>query len=112
MFVSFSWFFLASSQLLGQGQASSFEQLQLLVKPGDNIYIGDFGGNTSKGKIVKLNRSTLSVTVNGLKRDLPQSDVLGSFGFNLSSRIYKREGWFRSRFDAAITPGPIPAVGN
>ena len=57
-------------------QVTSFEQLQLLVKSGDKIFVTDPAGKTSKVRISQLSSSSLSVIVNGVKRDLPQSDVL------------------------------------
>jgi hypothetical protein len=43
-------------------QATSFDQLQLLVKPGDNIYVTDTAGNTTKGRISELSASTIGLT--------------------------------------------------
>src|SRR5262245_1025966 len=57
-------------------QASSFEQLRLLVKLGDSIYVTDAGGKTEKGRIAELSNSSLSVTFNGVRRNLAQSDVV------------------------------------
>ena len=56
-------------------QAHSFEQLQVLVKPGDNIYLTDSAGKTDKGRISDLTRDSLGLTVNGIRRDLSESDV-------------------------------------
>jgi hypothetical protein len=65
---------LLSAPALAQ-QASSFEQLQVLVKPGDNVYITDFAGNTTKGKILELTASSLGLTVDGVQRNWLQNDV-------------------------------------
>jgi hypothetical protein len=56
-------------------QAHSFEQLQVLVKPGDNIYVTDSAGNTSKGRISELTRDSLGLMVKGTRRDLSESDI-------------------------------------
>src|SRR5262245_53769793 len=46
---------------------SSFEQLQLLVKPGDNIYVTDSLGKTTKGRIAELSPSSLGLVVKGMR---------------------------------------------
>jgi hypothetical protein len=56
-------------------QATSFDQLPLLVKPGDTVYVTDFSGNTVKGRISQLSRTSLGLTINGQRRDLLQTDV-------------------------------------
>ena len=55
--------------------ADSFEQLQVLVKPGDNVYVTDSTGQTTKGRISQLSATSLGLTVNGARRDLVQNDV-------------------------------------
>ena len=55
--------------------ADSFEQLQVLVKPGDNVYVTDSTGQTTKGRISQLSATSLALTVNGARRDLVQNDV-------------------------------------
>src|SRR5262245_6521918 len=54
---------------------SSFQQLQLLVRPGDNIYVTDSMGQTTKGRIADLSPSSLGLVVKGVRRDLLQADV-------------------------------------
>ena len=41
-----------------QGVASSFDQLGVLVKPGDKISIVDVTGREAEGRIEKLSRET------------------------------------------------------
>jgi len=72
--MGFLFLFAISSELRAQ-QVSAFEQLQLLVKPGDKVYVTDSTGTTTKGKIADLSSSTLRLIVNGTKRDLAQADV-------------------------------------
>lgn len=57
-------------------EARSFEQLQLLLKPGDKIFITDAMGNVTKGKVAGLSKSALSLTTKGSTKDWAQSDVL------------------------------------
>jgi len=57
-------------------QANTFEQLQVLVEPGDTVSVLDFSGKTSKGTIAKLSRDSLRLVVDGVARDLPQWTVL------------------------------------
>jgi len=72
--VVFFLMFLTSVECSAQ-LVSSFEQLQVLVKPGDNIYVTDAAGDTTKGRIAELSPSSLSLVVNGKRRDLAQTDV-------------------------------------
>ena len=55
--------------------AQSFEQLQVLVKPGDSIYFRDSTGATSKAKILGLSPSSLQVMTKSGIRDLFEADV-------------------------------------
>jgi len=56
-------------------QASSLEQLQVLVKPGDSIYITNSSGATVKGRLSDLTPSSLRLIVNGTSRDFAQPDI-------------------------------------
>jgi hypothetical protein len=67
--------FAAAAEAVAQ-QASSFEQLQVLVKIGDTVTLIDSTGQESKGKIADLTPSSLRFLVNGVTRDLTQKDVL------------------------------------
>ena len=44
-----------------QGVASSFDQLGVLVKPGDKISLVDVTGREAEGRIAKLSRDTLTL---------------------------------------------------
>src|SRR5690349_5344279 len=57
-------------------QAGSFEQLQLLVKPGDTVSVTDLKGTLNTGRITELSTSVLRLQVDGAIRDLSQNDVL------------------------------------
>lgn len=57
-------------------QVSSFEQLQLLVKPGDKIEVLGTDGIKTKGKIENLTPASLRLTTNGGFRDFAQKDAL------------------------------------
>ena len=57
-------------------EASSFEQLQMLVRPNDTVIVTDFSGNQTRGRIAALSPSALRLIVNGVARDLPQAEVL------------------------------------
>jgi hypothetical protein len=60
---------------IAQPQAASFEQLQVIVKPGDTVYVTDRAGSTTRGRIAGLSMSSLNLLVNGTTRDFSQSDV-------------------------------------
>ena len=72
-------FFLALSLPGIQGaaaqEASSFEQLQLQVGPGDNVTVTETDGRTSSGRIIDLSPSSLDISVNGSVRQLSETDV-------------------------------------
>ena len=57
-------------------QASSFEQLQLLVKPGDVIVVTDSSGKATKGKIESLSSVLLRLNANKNIRDYSQIDAV------------------------------------
>lgn len=63
------------SQVAAQ-QVSSFEQLQLLVKPGDKIEVFGTDGQSKKGKIESLTPTTLRLAIKGSIRDYAQKDAL------------------------------------
>ncbi len=58
-----------------QGIAGSFEQLQVLVKPGDTVTITDATGIETKGQIAELSPATLALLVGGTRRELSENDV-------------------------------------
>jgi hypothetical protein len=55
---------------------SSFEQLQLLVKPGDKIDVIGVDGIRTRGKIETLTPDSLRLSTKGGFRDFPQKDAL------------------------------------
>ena len=61
---------IASAQLV-----NSFEQLQILVKPGDKIEVIGTDGKTTKGKIENLTPSSLRLTTKSGGRDFLQKDT-------------------------------------
>ena len=56
-------------------QAASFEQLQVLAKPGDRVFITDSKGAKTEGKIESLTGLSIPVIHKGISRELLQSDV-------------------------------------
>ena len=70
-------FFLAAmaQTAAAQGVAGSFEQLQILVKPGDTLIVTDTTGKETTGKIADLSASTLTLLTDGARRELRESDV-------------------------------------
>jgi hypothetical protein len=57
-------------------EARSFEQLQLLVKPGDRIFVTDAKGKVTDGKVASLTKSSLSLMTKTSTKDWSESDVL------------------------------------
>lgn len=58
-----------------QGIASSFEQLRLLVSPGDTVSLTDSTGREMTGIIAALSSSSLALLVAGSRHDLGEGDV-------------------------------------
>jgi hypothetical protein len=58
-----------------QGVASSFEQLGILVKPGDKVTVVDVTGRETQGRIGKLSRDTLTLVTPAGPRDIGEVDV-------------------------------------
>ena len=58
-----------------QTMAGSFEQLQVLVKPGDTISVTDNTGREFKGQIASLSSSSLALLVEGGRRDLTEVEI-------------------------------------
>ena len=58
-----------------QGVASSFEQLGVLVKPGDKITVVDAAGGKTEGRIWNLSRDTLTLTTPAGPRQLGEVNV-------------------------------------
>ena len=55
--------------------ATSFEQLKLLIRPGDSISVTDRTGTTSTGTVRGLSDSTLEVDLGGQPRAFVEPDV-------------------------------------
>jgi hypothetical protein len=56
-------------------QVSSFELLQLLVKPGDTIIVTDAAGSNTKGEIESLTPESLRLSANKIVREFSQKDA-------------------------------------
>jgi hypothetical protein len=113
-----------------QGIAGSFEQLQVLVKPGDTVTVTDATGVETKGKIAALSISTLALLAGGTRRELSENDVptvqqpgkeclangalsraAGGAGFATTAMIvFEEEGWDAS--EVAIVLGIYTAIGT
>lgn len=58
-----------------QGIASSFEELRLLVRPGDTVVIHDSSGGDTRGRIGALSVSTLVLKGRSDTREFHETDV-------------------------------------
>ncbi len=56
--------------------ANSFDQLQVLVKPGDRISVTELNGAVSQGMIADLSPSALRLAIAGTTRDFSEADVV------------------------------------
>jgi hypothetical protein len=59
----------------GAGVAASFEQLQVLVRPGNTVTVTDAAGSQVSGRLESLSSSLLSLSVDGNRRDFNEADV-------------------------------------
>lgn len=66
-----------------QGIATSFQELRLLVHPGDTVTVTDANGQTASGKITDLSSSSLALTIDHRPREWRESEV---------ARITQRRG--------------------
>lgn len=62
---------IADAQVL----AGTFDQLRVLVKPGDTISVIDPTGNEIRGKIETLSSSSMALLVAGRRRDLREDEI-------------------------------------
>lgn len=58
-----------------QQLAGSFEQLRVLVKPGDTVRVTDRAGQEVRGTLAELSSSSLAIIVAGRRRDFAESDI-------------------------------------
>jgi hypothetical protein len=70
------WCAVPGTEQAAAQQASSFEQLQLLVKPGDTVVVTDMEGRSTKGKIEGLSRESLRLKSSGNIREFGQRDAI------------------------------------
>jgi hypothetical protein len=65
-----------ATRVHAQGVASSFDQLNVLVKPGDKISIVDMAGREAEGRLGILSRDVLTLITEAGPRQLGQGDVV------------------------------------
>lgn len=65
----------AGTPVAAQEVASSFEQLAVLVKPGDKVTVVEITGTETKGQIGKLSRDALTLMTSGGPRRIGEADV-------------------------------------
>jgi len=63
------------SRVEAQGVASSFDQLGVLVKPGDSITVVEVGGSEIKGRVARLSRDRLTLQTAAGTRELGEPEV-------------------------------------
>src|SRR5215208_2493140 len=65
-----------ATRLDAQELASSFEQLAVLVKPGDKITVLEASGTETSGRLQTLSRDRLMVATTAGPRPLTEADVV------------------------------------
>ena len=74
--IALGFLFLGAANLAAaQGIAGSFEQLQLLVRPGDKVTVTDASGHEATGRIMELSPSMLVLSAGGTRLQLTEPDV-------------------------------------
>jgi hypothetical protein len=68
---------LAGVAAVGEAQelASSFGQLRVLVKPGDQVSVTDRAGQEVRGRIADLSSSSLELLVDGTQRRFAEGEI-------------------------------------
>ena len=59
----------------GQELAGSFEQLRVLVKPGDTVRVTDGAGDEVRGTVTALSSSSLDLKVDGTRRTFLETNI-------------------------------------
>jgi len=93
------WFGVPGAGDVSAQEAHSFEQLEVLVKPGEKIEVLGADGTLSSGKMESLTPTSLRVSINGSIRDYAQKDAI---------EIKKRKGdslWNGAAIGAASGAG-------
>ncbi len=65
----------SASVASAQGIARTFDQLQLLVRPGDRVTVRDAQGNETSGRITSLSPAALALAARGAMHDFRETDV-------------------------------------
>jgi hypothetical protein len=66
---------LSVSAADAQQLAGSFEQLRVLVKPGDDVRVIDRAGEEVRGAVAELSSSSLAIMVAGKRRRFAETDI-------------------------------------
>jgi hypothetical protein len=66
---------MRSAEAQAVEQAASFEQLQMLVRPGDVITVIDDNGTKLRGTLTRLSSSSLQLVIGSTERTFEQSQV-------------------------------------
>lgn len=66
---------VGGTRVEAQGVASSFDQLSVLVKPGDKITVVDLAGREAEGRIGMLSRDRLTLVTPAGPREVGEVDV-------------------------------------
>ena len=64
---------VASAQT--QAIATSFDQLRVLVRPGNTVTVTDAAGNETRGKVLAVSGASLELSVDGTPRSWAESQV-------------------------------------
>ena len=73
--LSVLFFLAAATPVRAQGIATSFDQLRVLVKPGNTLAVTDAAGRETKGKLLALSASSLELSVGQTTRTFAESEV-------------------------------------
>jgi hypothetical protein len=68
-------FLAAATSARAQDIATSFDQLRVLVRPGDTLAVKDAAGKETRGKLLALSASSLELSVGQTTRTFAESEV-------------------------------------
>jgi len=71
----FTPIFTLATAAQAQELAGNFDQLRVLIKPGETIHVQDSNGQDVRGRFVDLSPDALRILVNGVTHEFSASDV-------------------------------------
>ncbi len=81
---------IGGTRVEAQGVASSFDQLSVLVKPGDKITVVDLAGREAEGRIGMLSRDRLTIVTGAGPREVRSGEFVDGQRHVVNDGIWPR----------------------